>query len=198
MWDAWSRHCVMCPGRVTRAHPSIWEPRPACACSSECAPCPWLHPGSHEALPTPLGQADPGTDGPQGEALTATAFCSLSHPEAAAQVLAAVSQVLARFPFDFRGARILSGQDEGVFGWVTANYLLENFIKVGGRQAADLGSPRATWAPALADPAALSLAVRLGGPLVPAPEGDAGGPGPGRGLHTDHVRDGGPGGGPCW
>uniref|UniRef100_A0A8C5YAG3 Ectonucleoside triphosphate diphosphohydrolase 2 n=1 Tax=Microcebus murinus TaxID=30608 RepID=A0A8C5YAG3_MICMU len=35
------------------------------------------------------------------------------------------------YPFDFRGARILSGQDEGVFGWVTANYLLENFIKCG-------------------------------------------------------------------
>ncbi|XP_004593489.2 ectonucleoside triphosphate diphosphohydrolase 2 [Ochotona princeps] len=56
---------------------------------------------------------------------------NLSRPEAAAQVLAAVTQVLEQSPFDFRGARILSGQDEGVFGWVTANYLLENFIKYG-------------------------------------------------------------------
>ncbi|XP_021563510.1 ectonucleoside triphosphate diphosphohydrolase 2, partial [Carlito syrichta] len=56
---------------------------------------------------------------------------NLTNPEASANVLAAVMRTLAQYPFDFRGARILSGQDEGVFGWVTANYLLENFIKYG-------------------------------------------------------------------
>ncbi|KAM5299702.1 ectonucleoside triphosphate diphosphohydrolase 2 [Ctenodactylus gundi] len=56
---------------------------------------------------------------------------NLSNPEASANVLAAVTRTLTQYPFDFRGARILSGQDEGVFGWVTANYLLENFIKYG-------------------------------------------------------------------
>ncbi|KAL6036716.1 hypothetical protein STEG23_001085 [Scotinomys teguina] len=56
---------------------------------------------------------------------------NLTNPEATARVLEAVTRVLTRYPFDFRGARILSGQDEGVFGWVTANYLLENFIKYG-------------------------------------------------------------------
>lgn len=56
---------------------------------------------------------------------------SLTDPEAAANVLAAATRTLTQYPFDFRGARILSAQDEGVFGWVTANYLLENFIKVG-------------------------------------------------------------------
>ncbi|XP_048202338.1 ectonucleoside triphosphate diphosphohydrolase 2 [Perognathus longimembris pacificus] len=56
---------------------------------------------------------------------------SLTSPEASARVLEAVTQTLTQYPFDFRGARILSGQDEGVFGWVTANYLLENFIKYG-------------------------------------------------------------------
>uniref|UniRef100_A0A674JLR1 Ectonucleoside triphosphate diphosphohydrolase 2 n=1 Tax=Terrapene triunguis TaxID=2587831 RepID=A0A674JLR1_9SAUR len=35
------------------------------------------------------------------------------------------------YPFDFQGAEILSSQNEGVFGWVTVNYLLENFIKYG-------------------------------------------------------------------
>ncbi|XP_007945144.1 ectonucleoside triphosphate diphosphohydrolase 2 [Orycteropus afer afer] len=50
-------------------------------------------------------------------------------PQASASVLEAVTQTLAKYPFDFRGAHILSGQDEGVFGWVTVNYLLENFIK---------------------------------------------------------------------
>ncbi|XP_058158742.1 ectonucleoside triphosphate diphosphohydrolase 2 [Dasypus novemcinctus] len=54
---------------------------------------------------------------------------NLTSPEASAKVLGAVAQTLTQYPFDFRGARILSGQDEGVFGWVTANYLLENFIK---------------------------------------------------------------------
>ncbi|CAO2598549.1 Ectonucleoside triphosphate diphosphohydrolase 2, partial [Lemmus lemmus] len=54
---------------------------------------------------------------------------NLTSPEATARVLEAVTQTLTGYPFDFRGARILSGQDEGVFGWVTANYLLENFIK---------------------------------------------------------------------
>ncbi|XP_032117708.1 ectonucleoside triphosphate diphosphohydrolase 2 isoform X4 [Sapajus apella] len=56
---------------------------------------------------------------------------NLTNPEASASVLAAVTRTLTQYPFDFRGARILSGQDEGVFGWVTANYLLENFIKYG-------------------------------------------------------------------
>ncbi|XP_009004176.1 ectonucleoside triphosphate diphosphohydrolase 2 isoform X2 [Callithrix jacchus] len=55
---------------------------------------------------------------------------NLTNPEASASVLAAVTHTLTQYPFDFRGARILSGQDEGVFGWVTANYLLENFIKI--------------------------------------------------------------------
>ncbi|XP_036983684.2 ectonucleoside triphosphate diphosphohydrolase 2 [Artibeus jamaicensis] len=54
---------------------------------------------------------------------------NLTSPEASAKVLEAVTRTLTQYPFDFRGAHILSGQEEGVFGWVTANYLLENFIK---------------------------------------------------------------------
>ncbi|NP_001001252.1 ectonucleoside triphosphate diphosphohydrolase 2 [Xenopus tropicalis] len=50
-------------------------------------------------------------------------------PVSSDKVLAAVSATIKSYPFNFRGARILSGQDEGVFGWVTANYLLEKFIK---------------------------------------------------------------------
>ncbi|KAM6170151.1 ectonucleoside triphosphate diphosphohydrolase 2 [Rhynchocyon petersi] len=53
----------------------------------------------------------------------------LTSPQASAKVLEAVTKTLTKYPFDFRGAHILSGQDEGVFGWVTVNYLLENFIK---------------------------------------------------------------------
>nr|XP_056716504.1 ectonucleoside triphosphate diphosphohydrolase 2 [Euleptes europaea] len=56
---------------------------------------------------------------------------NLTDPQASDSVLGAVASTLKEFPFDFRGAKILSGEDEGVFGWVTTNYLLENFIKYG-------------------------------------------------------------------
>uniref|UniRef100_A0A8D2IVG9 Ectonucleoside triphosphate diphosphohydrolase 2 n=2 Tax=Varanus komodoensis TaxID=61221 RepID=A0A8D2IVG9_VARKO len=56
---------------------------------------------------------------------------NLTDPQASDRVLEAVAAMLQLYPFSFRGARILSGEEEGVFGWVTANYLLENFIKYG-------------------------------------------------------------------
>ncbi|XP_009875623.1 PREDICTED: ectonucleoside triphosphate diphosphohydrolase 2, partial [Apaloderma vittatum] len=56
---------------------------------------------------------------------------NIANPQASDAVLSAVKATLKSYPFDFRGAKILSGKDEGVFGWVTANYLLENFIKRG-------------------------------------------------------------------
>nr|XP_046233664.1 ectonucleoside triphosphate diphosphohydrolase 1 isoform X2 [Scatophagus argus] len=39
------------------------------------------------------------------------------------EVLQAVGAALQKTPFSFQGARILSGQEEGAFGWVTVNYL---------------------------------------------------------------------------
>ncbi|XP_062324876.1 ectonucleoside triphosphate diphosphohydrolase 8 [Osmerus eperlanus] len=45
------------------------------------------------------------------------------------QVMEQVAKVIQSFPFDFRGARILSGIEEGAYGWITVNYLLEGFIK---------------------------------------------------------------------
>uniref|UniRef100_A0A8C3CKX3 Ectonucleoside triphosphate diphosphohydrolase 2 n=1 Tax=Cairina moschata TaxID=8855 RepID=A0A8C3CKX3_CAIMO len=56
---------------------------------------------------------------------------NIANFEASNAVLSAVTAMLKSYPFDFRGAKILSGEEEGVFGWVTANYLLENFIKRG-------------------------------------------------------------------
>uniref|UniRef100_A0A4W4E669 Ectonucleoside triphosphate diphosphohydrolase 2b n=2 Tax=Electrophorus electricus TaxID=8005 RepID=A0A4W4E669_ELEEL len=75
---------------------------------------------------------------------------NMSSPERSSQVLEEVARTLQSFPFSFRGATILGGKQEGAYGWVTVNYLLENFIKYGfvgqwlnpGRQtvgAADLG-----------------------------------------------------------
>ncbi|XP_033946971.1 ectonucleoside triphosphate diphosphohydrolase 2-like [Pseudochaenichthys georgianus] len=66
------------------------------------------------------------------------------------QVLKEVEKKMRSYPFKFKEAAILSGQEEGAYGWVTVNYLLENFAKYGfvgrwlnpGRQtigALDLG-----------------------------------------------------------
>ncbi|XP_072792840.1 ectonucleoside triphosphate diphosphohydrolase 2 isoform X3 [Taeniopygia guttata] len=56
---------------------------------------------------------------------------NIADPQASDAVLRAAAATLKMYPFDFRGAKILSGEEEGVFGWVTTNYLLENFIKRG-------------------------------------------------------------------
>ncbi|XP_053181789.1 ectonucleoside triphosphate diphosphohydrolase 2-like [Scomber japonicus] len=47
------------------------------------------------------------------------------------RVLKEVGNKLRSYPFNFRNATILSGQEEGAYGWVTVNYLLENFAKSG-------------------------------------------------------------------
>lgn len=47
------------------------------------------------------------------------------------RVLQEVKKKLQSYPFLFKEAKILSGQAEGAYGWVTVNYLLENFIKYG-------------------------------------------------------------------
>lgn len=54
----------------------------------------------------------------------------ISSPETSSQILQEVGQKIQSYPFNYRGATILSGQEEGAYGWVTVNYLLENFIKV--------------------------------------------------------------------
>ncbi|XP_074871477.1 ectonucleoside triphosphate diphosphohydrolase 2-like [Carettochelys insculpta] len=56
---------------------------------------------------------------------------NLTSPTLSDALLAAVTSTLKLYPFDFQGAEILSSQNEGVFSWVTVNYLLENFIKYG-------------------------------------------------------------------
>ncbi|XP_074527443.1 ectonucleoside triphosphate diphosphohydrolase 2-like [Halichoeres trimaculatus] len=45
------------------------------------------------------------------------------------RVLQEVETKLKSYPFQFKEATILSGQEEGAYGWVTVNYLLENFVK---------------------------------------------------------------------
>ncbi|NWS66213.1 ENTP8 diphosphohydrolase, partial [Crotophaga sulcirostris] len=47
----------------------------------------------------------------------------------AQQVFAEVAKAIGEYPVEFRGARILTGNEEGSFGWVTVNYLLETLVK---------------------------------------------------------------------
>ncbi|XP_027412781.1 ectonucleoside triphosphate diphosphohydrolase 8 isoform X6 [Bos indicus] len=47
----------------------------------------------------------------------------------AEDVFAAVSRALGQSPVDFRGAELLTGQDEGAFGWITINYILGLLVK---------------------------------------------------------------------
>ncbi|KGL81522.1 Ectonucleoside triphosphate diphosphohydrolase 8, partial [Tinamus guttatus] len=47
----------------------------------------------------------------------------------AEQVFAEVAKAIRQYPVDFRGAQILTGDEEGTFGWITVNYLLETLVK---------------------------------------------------------------------
>lgn len=46
------------------------------------------------------------------------------------RVLKEVENKLRSYPFKFKEATILTGQQEGAYGWITVNYLLENFVRV--------------------------------------------------------------------
>ncbi|XP_041050180.1 ectonucleoside triphosphate diphosphohydrolase 2-like [Carcharodon carcharias] len=56
---------------------------------------------------------------------------SLTDPEATNRILTSIITTLRSYNFNYQGAKILTGNEEGVFGWITANYLQENFIKYG-------------------------------------------------------------------
>ncbi|XP_053337084.1 ectonucleoside triphosphate diphosphohydrolase 2-like [Clarias gariepinus] len=56
---------------------------------------------------------------------------NISNPKESDGILKEVEEKLKSYPFRFKGATILTGQEEGAYGWVTVNYLLENFIKYG-------------------------------------------------------------------
>ncbi|NXD83048.1 ENTP8 diphosphohydrolase, partial [Halcyon senegalensis] len=48
---------------------------------------------------------------------------------AADQVLAEVAKTMQEYPVAFKGARILTGEEEGAYGCITINYLLDSFTK---------------------------------------------------------------------
>lgn len=64
--------------------------------------------------------------------LGATAGMRLLHEEDALksnEVLQSLTEYLRSLPFNFQNASIISGQEEGLYGWITVNYLRENLIK---------------------------------------------------------------------
>ncbi|XP_019494631.1 PREDICTED: ectonucleoside triphosphate diphosphohydrolase 1 [Hipposideros armiger] len=54
---------------------------------------------------------------------------SEENEQSAYMVLANVTQSLSKYPFNFQGARIITGTEEGAYGWITINYLLGKFTK---------------------------------------------------------------------
>ncbi|XP_068105978.1 ectonucleoside triphosphate diphosphohydrolase 8-like [Hyperolius riggenbachi] len=54
---------------------------------------------------------------------------NLANKDASDKVLVEVSKTISSYPIDFRGARIITGNEEGSYGWITINYLLESFMK---------------------------------------------------------------------
>ena len=54
----------------------------------------------------------------------------MENSSASDKVFQAVEGALQKFPFSYQGARILTGQEEGAFGWVTVNYLDERLKQV--------------------------------------------------------------------
>lgn len=57
-------------------------------------------------------------------------FNRMVNPKESHRVMKEVESKLRSFPFKFQEATILTGQQEGAYGWITVNYLLENFVKV--------------------------------------------------------------------
>ncbi|XP_054854268.1 ectonucleoside triphosphate diphosphohydrolase 8 isoform X2 [Eublepharis macularius] len=54
---------------------------------------------------------------------------SRENESAATQILTEVSKTIQEYPINFQGARILTGKEEGAYGWITINYLLDSFTK---------------------------------------------------------------------
>ncbi|XP_076855560.1 ectonucleoside triphosphate diphosphohydrolase 1 [Brachyhypopomus gauderio] len=64
----------------------------------------------------------------------------MENDSASEEVLKSVEQFLQTYPFSYQGARIITGQEEGAFGWITVNYLNDNFRRASGTIGAlDLG-----------------------------------------------------------
>ncbi|XP_010280837.1 PREDICTED: ectonucleoside triphosphate diphosphohydrolase 1 isoform X2 [Phaethon lepturus] len=82
---------------------------------------------AEEAIPSKQHQETPVYLG----ATAGMRLLSLENKSAADKVLSSVEKTLRTAPFNFQGARIITGQEEGAYGWITINYLLGNFKQSG-------------------------------------------------------------------
>ncbi|KAM9197024.1 ectonucleoside triphosphate diphosphohydrolase 1 [Dugong dugon] len=53
----------------------------------------------------------------------------MENEQSAKRILTSVTSFLNSYPFNFRDARIISGSEEGAYGWITINYLLGKLQK---------------------------------------------------------------------
>ncbi|XP_070614639.1 ectonucleoside triphosphate diphosphohydrolase 8 isoform X2 [Erythrolamprus reginae] len=67
----------------------------------------------------------------------------MQNESAATQILQAVSQTIQKYPVSFQGARIISGKEEGAFGWITINYLLNSFTQYSAKERGWIRPPSA-------------------------------------------------------
>ncbi|KAM3873455.1 ectonucleoside triphosphate diphosphohydrolase 3 [Diretmus argenteus] len=64
--------------------------------------------------------------------LGATAGMRLRHEEneqRSNEIMASLRDYLGSLPFIFQNASIISGEEEGLYGWITVNYLMGNFLE---------------------------------------------------------------------
>ncbi len=55
---------------------------------------------------------------------------SMKDEETSNAILKNIKNYLSSLPFNFQNASIISGQEEGLYGWITVNYLKGNFLEV--------------------------------------------------------------------
>ncbi|XP_010219054.1 PREDICTED: ectonucleoside triphosphate diphosphohydrolase 8-like, partial [Tinamus guttatus] len=58
---------------------------------------------------------------------------------AADQIMAGIAKTMKEYPVDFHGARIITGQEEGAYGWMAINYLTDSFSKHSSKEGVPPG-----------------------------------------------------------
>ncbi|KAM6910626.1 ectonucleoside triphosphate diphosphohydrolase 3 [Xenentodon cancila] len=73
--------------------------------------------GKHKTTPLFLG------------ATAGMRLLQLENEQRSNKILASLREFLSSLPFNFQNASIISGQEEGLYGWITVNYLMGKFLE---------------------------------------------------------------------